>query len=71
MAPYAEMLRAAGLAVGPVYPTHVFLNRELGFFRFLNRLPGILLAMDYVLLKLGLGGGPATNKLLVAARAAS
>ena len=57
--------------MGPVYPTHVFLNRELGFFRFLNRLPGILLAMDYVLLKLGLGGGPATNKLLVAARAAS
>ena len=68
---YEDLLSAAGLEITGLYPTHVLLNRELGLFRFLNRLPGGLLATDRVLLRLGLGGGPATNKLLVAARAAS
>jgi hypothetical protein len=36
----------------------------------LNRLPGLLLAADRVLLGLGFGGGPRTNKLLVARRPA-
>ena len=65
---YVHVLSRAGLVLGPLYPTHVLLNRELGLFRFLNRVPGVLLAMDRVLLSLGLGNSPTANKLLVAVR---
>jgi SAM-dependent methyltransferase len=65
---YRDLLAAAGLEVQSLYPTHVLLNRELGPFRPLNRLPGLLYAADRVLLGLGFGHGPAVSKLLVAKR---
>jgi len=64
------VLESEGLGPGPLYPTHVLLNRELGFFRFMNRLPGVLLVLDRVLLRLGAGRGPRVNRLLVARRPA-
>lgn len=68
LARYRALLTAAGLQVAGLHPTHVLLNRELGPFRGLNRLPGVLLALDRTLLPLGAGRGPGTNKLLVARR---
>jgi SAM-dependent methyltransferase len=66
---YRGLLMAAGLEIGGLYPTHVLLNRELGPLRFMNRLPGVLLALDRVLLGLGAGrGDPVVSKLLVARR---
>jgi SAM-dependent methyltransferase len=65
---YRDLLGANGLEVQAIYPTHVLLNRELGPFRPLNRLPGLLYAADRVLLGLGFGHGPAVSKLLVAKR---
>lgn len=68
---YRGLLEPAGLAVAALHPTHVLLNRELGAFRGLNRFPGLLLALDRVLLAAGAGRrDPAVNKLLVARRAA-
>ncbi len=69
LARYRPLLEGAGLALGPLRPTHVLLNSELGAFRFMNRLPGVLLALDRGLLGLGAGHGPRFNKLLVARRA--
>jgi SAM-dependent methyltransferase len=68
LARYRELLTAAGLQLAGLHPTHVLLNRELGPFRGLNRLPGVLLALDRMLLPLGAGRGPGTNKILVARR---
>ncbi len=65
---YRDLLAARGLEVQALYPTHVLLNRELGPFRPLNRLPGLLYGVDRALLALGFGDGPGTNKLLVAKR---
>ncbi len=65
---YRARLNAAGLRLVGLHPTHVLLNRELGALRVLNRLPGLLLAADRVLLPLGFGRGPRSNKLLVARR---
>jgi SAM-dependent methyltransferase len=65
---YEELLAPADLRVVALRPTHVLLNRELGAFRALNRLPGLLLAADRALLSLGFGREPHTNKLLVARR---
>jgi SAM-dependent methyltransferase len=65
---YRPILDDSGFAVRSVRPTHVLLNRELGFWRFLNRLPGLLYAADVTLLGLGLGRDPAVSKLLVARR---
>ena len=70
LARYRAVLESEGLVPGPLYPTHVLLNRELGFFRFMNRLPGVLLVLDRVLLRLGAGRGPRVNRLLVARRPA-
>jgi len=71
LARYRELLAAAGLAPGRVYPTHVLLNRELGAFRFLNRAPAALLLADRALLALGAGRhDPVVSKLLVARRIA-
>ncbi len=70
LARYRTLLEAAGLRLGGLHPTHVLLNRELGAFRFLNRLPGLLLAADRALLRLGFGRGAGSNKLLVARRPA-
>jgi SAM-dependent methyltransferase len=65
---YRALLDAAGVRIVGLYPTHVLLNRELGAFRVLNRVPGLLLAADRALLGLGFGRGPGSNKLLVARR---
>jgi SAM-dependent methyltransferase len=65
---YVTLLRPAGLRPGRVIPTHVLLNRELGRFRFLNRAPWLLYAVDRVLLTIGLGHDAAVSKLLVARR---
>ena len=65
---YRELLNAAGLQLAGLHPTHVMLNRDLGLLRFLNRAPGLLLAMDRLLLPLGAGRGAHTNKILVARR---
>jgi SAM-dependent methyltransferase len=65
---YAAILEPLGFRLGTPRPDHVLLNRELGVFRFLNRMPGLLLAADRILLGLGFGRDPATSKLLVAAR---
>ena len=35
-----------GLELVSLSPTHCLLNHELGPFRFLNRMPGLLLAFD-------------------------
>lgn len=67
---YRRLLDAAGLRQAGLLSTHVLLNRELGAFRVLNRLPALLLAADRILLPLGFGRGPRSNKLLVARRPA-
>jgi len=70
LARYGAILEPAGFQLGPQIPTHVLLNRELGAFRFVNRLPALLLAADRALLAMGLGRGPGVSKLLVARRGA-
>jgi SAM-dependent methyltransferase len=70
LARYLEVLGAAGLVREDLRPTHVLLNRHLGPWRFLNRWPGLLLALDRTLLALGLGNDPAANKLLACRRRA-
>ena len=66
---YRALIEPAGLAVEEVTPTHFLLNRELGEWRFLNRLPGLLLVLDRALLALGHGlNDPVVSKLLVARR---
>jgi len=69
LACYRPLLDAAGLEVRACEPTHVLLNRELGFWRWLNRVPALLYAVDLVLLGFGFGRrDPAVSKLLVARR---
>jgi len=68
LARYAGVLQSCGVAPGRRYPTHVLLNRALGPFRFLNRLPQLLLAFDRAALTLGVGGSDDANQLLVARR---
>jgi SAM-dependent methyltransferase len=65
---YMEVLSAQGLTREQLVPTHALLNRHLGPWRFLNRWPGLLLAVDRTLLGLGLGGLEPANKLLVCRR---
>ena len=65
---YLAVLEPLGLAREQLRPTHVLLNRHLGPWRFLNRWPGLLLALDRVVLALGLGHAAAANKLLVLRR---
>ena len=69
LARYRERLQAAGLEPLAIHPTHVLLNRELGWLRPINRLPGLLFGLDRMLLALGLGrDDPAVSKLMVARR---
>ena len=68
LARYRALLNAAGMQLAGLHPTHVLLNRELGLLRFLNRAPALLLALDRLLLPLGAGRGPRTNKILIARR---
>jgi SAM-dependent methyltransferase len=68
LARYAACLEPAGLKIRRLLPTHVLLNRDLGWFRILNRFPGILLPLDRMLLALGQGHSPGVSKLLIARR---
>jgi SAM-dependent methyltransferase len=68
LAEYRRVLEPLGFSLGSPRPTHVLLNRELGPFRFLNRAPWLLLALDRALLALGLGHDAKVSKLLVAQR---
>jgi hypothetical protein len=63
-----EVLSAQGLTREQLAPTHVLLNRHLGPWRFVNRWPALLLAVDRALLGMGLGNDARTNKLLVCRR---
>jgi hypothetical protein len=65
---YHALLEREGLRLGPTYPTHVLLNRDLGPWRFLNRAPGLLLFIDRAVLAMGLGRIGDFNQLLVATR---
>jgi len=69
---YRAVLDASGVRFeyAPLVPTHVLLNRHLGFWRFLNRAPWLLLAIDRALLALGVKPEKDTNRLLVARRTA-
>jgi 2-polyprenyl-3-methyl-5-hydroxy-6-metoxy-1,4-benzoquinol methylase len=69
LARYRARLEAAGLEIAALHPTHLLLNKDLGPWRFLNRVPALLYAIDVTLLALGAGRGERTNKLLVARRA--
>jgi SAM-dependent methyltransferase len=69
LAEYRRVLEPLGFTFGRIWPTHVLLNRELGAFRFLNRAPWLLLALDRLLLALGLGRDDLVSKLLVAKHA--
>ena len=67
---YMDVIGSAGLHQEQLVPTHVLLNRHLGFWRFLNRLPALLLAADRALLAMGFGMDNGSNKLLVCRRPA-
>ncbi len=62
---YLGVLEPLGLTREQLRPTHVLLNRHLGFWRFLNRAPGLLLAIDRAVLAAGGGLDERANKLLV------
>jgi SAM-dependent methyltransferase len=65
---HRAILESEGLAIRTLRPTHVLLNRHLGLFRSLNRLPGLLLAIDRLLLGAGVGRTERSNQLLLATR---
>ena len=72
---WRAILEPLGFTLAPLRATAVLLNRDLGPWRFLNRAPALLLAMDRVLLALGVGSGPryhgrVFNRLLIARRGA-
>jgi SAM-dependent methyltransferase len=58
---WREVLEPLGFTFEPLRATAVLLNRDLKGWRFLNRAPGLLLAIDRLLLANGLGSGPAWN----------
>jgi SAM-dependent methyltransferase len=69
---YKEVLEPAGLGFERRYATQFLLNQELGPFRFLNRWPGLLLAVDRLVLgAVPRGRGLRSNTLLVARRSRS
>ncbi len=65
LARYLGVLEPLGLRREQLRATHVLLNRHLGFWRFLNRAPGLLLAIDRAVLAAGGGMDERANKLLV------
>ncbi len=70
LARYRAALEATGLRFewSELRPTHVLLNIHLGFWRFLNRAPGLLLALDRTLLALGAGRDEHHNRLVAIRR---
>lgn len=69
LARYMGLLAPLGFQQEWFRPTHVLLNRDLGPWRFMNRMPGLLLALDRALLAMGAGQDDRHNRLLVARRA--
>jgi len=65
---HRRVLEPRGFHFDAPRPTHVLLNRELGPWRFLNRLPALLLVADRMLLATISLSHPALNRLLVATR---
>ncbi len=65
---YMDLIAPLGFTNEWFHPTHVLLNSELGMFRFLNRMPGMLLSVDRALLGMGVGQDDRHNRLLVARR---
>ena len=65
---YETALMARGLAVLDERPTHHLMNRELGAFRFLNRVPELLYRVDLALLTTKLLEGDGGNRLVLARR---
>jgi len=68
---WQAVLGPMGFTFAPLRATAVLLNRDLGPWRFLNRAPGVLKALDRALLAAGVGSGPrwhgrTFNRLLVA-----
>ncbi len=65
---YRSIVEPEGVAVEALHATHVLLNRELGAFRFLNRAPGLLLALDRALLRILPRAWNADANILLVAR---
>jgi SAM-dependent methyltransferase len=65
LARYLGVVEREGLRQVDLAPTHLLLNRALGAWRFLNRWPGLLLAIDRTWLSLGFAAPARTNRLLV------
>lgn len=68
LARYVGVLEPLGMVREQLRPTHVLLNRHLGFWKFLNRAPGLLLAIDRAVLASGGGMREGANKLLLLRR---
>ena len=65
---YESIISAAGLVRESLRPTHLLLNSELGAFRFMNRAPGLLLAIDRAMIAMGAGNDERHNRLLLSRR---
>jgi SAM-dependent methyltransferase len=65
---YEAGLIARGLAILDERPTHHLMNRELGAFKFLNRLPEVIYRVDLALLTTKLLEGDGGNRLVLARR---
>jgi 2-polyprenyl-3-methyl-5-hydroxy-6-metoxy-1,4-benzoquinol methylase len=65
---YETGLIARGLALMDERPTHHLMNRELGAFRFLNRLPELIYRVDLALLSTHLLEGDGGNRIVLARR---
>jgi len=65
---YETALISRGLALLDERPTHHLMNRELGAFRFLNRVPELLYRVDLALLTTKLLEGDGGNRLVLARR---
>ena len=70
-AAYAKALAARGMTVLAERPTHHLMNSELGAFRFLNRAPALLYAVDRALLSARLLESHGGNRLVLARRKAT
>jgi len=65
---YRDLLAKEGLEIAAIHPTSVLLNRDLGPWRFLNRAPWLLYALDRALLAVGFGYNDIVSKLMIARR---
>lgn len=63
---YTEILKSANVRVLWDRPTHYLLNRDLGVFKGLNRMPSLLYGIDRFLLAISAPSPEPANRLLVA-----